>query len=454
MADTKPIIVITSAPIMAHFKSLLPISAYLVKNGYEVHITTGAALREDSEWTGATFHPYPEEISDPMKLIYEVEGIEKGTPQRVNLDLIQFFITPIPKQYETVQNVCEEITTRESYKGEPIVIMSETGSWAVSPYLFGAPWRGVKPSAIITVGSIPVACTDPDLAPFNAGLPPAKNDEDRKMYAGMHEHTWGSDEWFKGAQSFYELTLRGLGATEKIPVLLDHVKHSDRYLQCSLEEQEYKRAEPPKGLRYIGWPELKGRKVPPFPPFWEEILEVSKNKSKRIVFACQGTVPWNDMNDLIVPTIKGLADRDDILLIASLGAPHQKLPENLEIPENTRVCNYIPFEDLFPHLDVFVNSGGFGSTQQALYYGVPLILVGTGEDKPENNARVEWTGAAINLKCQTAQPEAVREAVIRILENDTFAKRAKYFSEEYHKINPLELVEKNIQEALQARISA
>ncbi|KAF3905078.1 hypothetical protein AA313_de0209288 [Arthrobotrys entomopaga] len=451
MADLKPIIIITSTPIMAHFKSLLPISTYLVKQGYEVHITTGEGLREDSEWTGATFHPYPGDISDPAKMLQEVEGIQKGTPQRVNMDLIQFFITPIPQQYEVLQNVCEEITTRPSYKGEPIVILNETGSCAMSPYLFGAPWRGVQPSAIITIGSIPVACSDPDLAPFNAGLPPAETDEQRAQYKEMHNQIWGSEDFFASAQTLYELTLKGLGATKEIPILLDHVKFSNRYLQCSLEEQEYKRAAPPKGLRYIGWPELKGRRVPPFPPFWEEILEVSKNKSKKIVFACQGTVPWNDMKDLIVPTLEGLAGQDDLLVVASLGAPHQKLPEGFEIPENARVCDYIPFEDLFPHLDIFVNSGGFGSTQQALYYGVPLILVGVGEDKPENNARVQWTGAAINLNCQTAKSKDISEAVMKMIHDESYSKRAKYFSEQYSKINPLELVEQNIQEAIREK---
>ncbi|KAF3221295.1 hypothetical protein TWF679_007988 [Orbilia oligospora] len=451
MAELKPIIVMTSAPIMAHFKSLLPISTHLVKQGYEVHITTGGSLREASEWTGATFHPYPEEISDPTTMLFEVEGVENGTPQRVNQDLIQFFISPIPKQYQILQNVCLSITTRESYKGEPIVIMTETGSWSMMPYFLGAPWRGIPPSSVVTIGSIPISCTDPNLAPFNAGLPPAKTDEERAQYAAMNKSIVESPEFFKGAQEFYDLTLKSLGTTKKTTLLLNHVRHADRYLQCSLEEQEYPRLDPPKGLRYIGWPELKGRKVPPFPPFWDEILEVSKNKTKKLVFACQGTVPWNDMNDLIVPTIKGLAGREDIILIASLGADHQKLPEDLEIPANTRVCNYIPFEDLLPHLDVFVNSGGFGSTQQALYYGVPLILVGTGEDKPENNARVEWTGTAINLKCKTAEPEAVREAVEKMLNDDSYIKKAKYFSEQYAKVNPLELVEKNIYEALREK---
>ncbi|EWC45495.1 hypothetical protein DRE_00894 [Drechslerella stenobrocha 248] len=451
MAQVKPIIIMTSTPVMAHFKSLLPISTYLVKNGYKVHITTGAGLREDSEWTGATFHPYPQEIADPATLLKEVEGAPKGTPQRVNYDLQQFFIGPIPKQYQTLQDVCEDITTSENYKGEPIVVMNETGSWAMAPFLLGAPWRGVTPSAVITIGSIAVSCSDPDLAPFNAGLPPAKTDEDRAKYAAMTKHMWSSSDFFGGAQALYDQTLKSLGATKETPDLLDTVKLSDRYLQCSLEEQEYKRADPPKGLHYIGWPELKGRKVPPLPSFWDEILEVSKNKSKKIVFACQGTVQWNDMNDLIVPTIKGLADRDDILLIASLGAPHQRLPEDLEIPPNTRVCNYIPFEDLLPHIDVFVNSGGFGSTQQSLYYGVPLILVGIGEDKPENNARTEWTGAAINLNCQTAQPDAVREAVTKILEDESYSRRAKHLSAQYHKLNPLELVEQHIQDVLNRR---
>ncbi|KAF3941802.1 hypothetical protein ABW19_dt0206461 [Dactylella cylindrospora] len=452
MAELKPIIVITSSPIMAHFKSLLPISTHLVKQGYEVHITTGESLRADSEWTGASFHPYPAEIGDPAIMIKPVEGIEKGTPERVNMDIIQFFVGPIPTQYQTLQDVCQSITTRDGYKGEPIIIMYESASWAISPYLFGAPWRGVRPSGTIAIGSVPLMVSDIDLAPFNMGLPPDTTPEGREKYAAMYKAIYAPEGIFGGSTAFFEQILRGLGATiEEIPPFLDVVRHADRYLHCSLEEQEYPRSSPPKNLYYIGWPELKGRKVPPLPPFWDEILEVSKNKSKKIVFACQGTVPWNDMNDLNVPTIKALGDRDDILLIVSLGAPHQKLPEDLEIPANTRVCNYIPFEDLFPHLDLFVNSGGFGSTQQALYYGVPLILVGTGEDKPENNARTEWTGAAINLKVQTAKPEQVREAVLKMLGDDSYYKKAKYLSAQYHKLNPLELVEGHVRAILQEK---
>lgn len=450
MANLKPIVVMTSSPIMAHFKSLLPISSYLVKQGHEVHITTGEVLRADSEWTGATFHPYPNEISDPQVLIKEAEGIEKGTPQRVNLDLIQFFLGPIPLQYETLQNVVEDITSADTYQGQPIVIMYECVSYAIAPFLLGAPWRGVRPSACIAIGSVPLMISDPDLGPFNLGLPPDSTPEGRAKYSAITEQVFGKDGPMGGAQIFWEETVKGLGATKPPGPMFNAPRLADRYLHCSLEEQEYPRSDAPRTLHYIGWPELKGRKVPPLPPFWDEILEVSRTKSKPIVFACQGTVPWNDMNDLIVPTIKGLAN-EDILLIVSLGAPHQKLPEDLEIPANTRVCNYIPFEDLFPHLDLFVNSGGFGSTQQALYYGVPLILVGTGEDKPENNARIEWTGTAINLKCQTAKPDDVREAVLKMLGDESYINKARHFRDEYHKLNPLELVENHMQAALRER---
>jgi hypothetical protein len=47
---------------------------------------------------------------------------------------------------------------------------------------------------------------------------------------------------------------------------------------------------------------------------------------------------------------------------------------------------------------VMVTNGGYGGVQMALSYGVPLVVAGASEDKPEVGARVAWSGAGLNLK--------------------------------------------------------
>ena len=45
-----------------------------------------------------------------------------------------------------------------------------------------------------------------------------------------------------------------------------------------------------------------------------------------------------------------------------------------------------------------VTNGGYGAVQRALTTGVPLVVAGDTEDKPEVAARVEWFGVGVNLR--------------------------------------------------------
>ena len=49
-----------------------------------------------------------------------------------------------------------------------------------------------------------------------------------------------------------------------------------------------------------------------------------------------------------------------------------------------------------------VTNGGYGAVQRALIAGVPLVVAGNTEDKPEVAARVECFGAGVNLRTGNA----------------------------------------------------
>jgi UDP:flavonoid glycosyltransferase YjiC (YdhE family) len=80
---------------------------------------------------------------------------------------------------------------------------------------------------------------------------------------------------------------------------------------------------------------------------------------------------------------------------------------------------------LLPKVDVMVTNGGYGAVQRALATGVPLVVAGNTEDKPEVAARVAWSGAGINLRTGTPTAGAVRAAVREVLNDGRYLRRAR-----------------------------
>ena len=75
-----------------------------------------------------------------------------------------------------------------------------------------------------------------------------------------------------------------------------------------------------------------------------------------------------------------------------------------------RLERFIPHDLLLPHVDVMVTNGGYSGVRQALANGVPLMVAGDNEDKPEVAARVHWSGAGINLRTGRPSVGMVAEA--------------------------------------------
>jgi UDP:flavonoid glycosyltransferase YjiC (YdhE family) len=63
--------------------------------------------------------------------------------------------------------------------------------------------------------------------------------------------------------------------------------------------------------------------------------------------------------------------------------------------------------------------------------GVPLIVAGNTEDKPEVAARVEWFGAGVNLRTAVPTAAMVRRAVRQVLEDDTYLTAARDLQRAY-----------------------
>ena len=105
------------------------------------------------------------------------------------------------------------------------------------------------------------------------------------------------------------------------------------------------------------------------------------------------------------------------------------------LPANARIEPFIPHAHLLPHVDVMVTNGGYNGVQIALANGVPLVVAGQTEDKPEIAARVEWAKVGINLRTRTPSPQQIKDAVKTLLADSSYSTRIKQFQTKIQQYN-------------------
>ena len=91
----------------------------------------------------------------------------------------------------------------------------------------------------------------------------------------------------------------------------------------------------------------------------------------------------------------------------------------------------MPFEWLLPRVNALVTNGGYGSVNQAMSFGIPLVTAGMTEDKADVNARVAWSGVGINLATNAPTQEALRDAVRTVLDRPAYRLRALRMADQF-----------------------
>ena len=181
-------------------------------------------------------------------------------------------------------------------------------------------------------------------------------------------------------------------------------------------------------MNFIGTPPIIAKQAP-LPP-WASDLD----GSRKVVLVTQGTVANHNFDLLVAPTLAALANEPGVLVVATAGGrPVEAIPGR--IPNNARVASYLPFEWLLPKVDVLVTNGGYGSVNQAMSFGIPLVTAGTTEDKADVNARVAWSGVGVDLATNEPTQTALREAVRTVLDTPRYRARAAAMAGEFRRID-------------------
>ncbi len=384
-------ILVITVPIDGHFNPFIPIIAKLVKNGNDVTCLAGRKFQNRVENTGAAFLPPPLKWDTSIKETYDVfpELRNKSGLAQLKLYIKLVMFDPIPDLIDELKVVIDNF--------QPDVIISDTflivGSWVTEFYNI----PGVR------ISVLPLSIPGKNIPPFGLGLLPGKSLFSKlriKFLQLLLNKLLFNNIQKYGDEIRFKIGLPPLGKS----FVKKEFENADLFLHTSIPDFEYPREEFPEGFRFIGPiitpPDINYKK----PDWWPEI-----EKDVPVVLINQGTVSKN-YDDLILPAIEALKNENIIVIAVPV-----KEGEIMNLPGNVHTEHYIPFGNLLPDIDLLITNGGFGGTQNALAYGIPIIIAGATEDKMEVAARLEYSGAGINLRKQKPASKDILKAYRKIM---------------------------------------
>jgi UDP:flavonoid glycosyltransferase YjiC (YdhE family) len=173
------------------------------------------------------------------------------------------------------------------------------------------------------------------------------------------------------------------------------------------------------------------------------VPEILADPTAKVVAVSQGTVDNTDPTKLIIPTIEAFRGSDFVVVATTAGAETAALRARFPQP-NVLIADFIDYDDLFPHVDVFVTSGGFGSNLAAFLHGIPVVGAGKREGKNDINARIGYNNLGIDLRSERPRPAAIRKAVHSLLDDPTYARNVAALRTELRSYDPIGIIEKEI----------
>jgi UDP:flavonoid glycosyltransferase YjiC (YdhE family) len=411
-------ILFASTPATGHLNPLLAIVRLLRAEGHEITFLTGSAFRDRIESNGAKFVSLPTAADFDLREIHSVAPELKDIPPgfewfRVAMERI--FVDAIPAQHQGLLQALHEC--------QADVIVGDDMFFGVLPMLIGL--RSERPPVVLC-GTSFLHLAREDGAPNFLGLPPATTKEQRHQYAEIaREYDEAVDQPSLVCLN-KALGALGLGPVS-VPLFHSVVELADAYMQLSVPRFEFPRRIPPS-VHFVGTPPIIPGQAPP-PPWADEL-----DGSRKVALVTQGTVANHNFELLIAPTLAALANVPDVLVVATTGGrPIEAIPG--AIPSNARVASFLPFDWLLPRVDVLVTNGGYGSVNQAMSLGIPLVVAGMTEDKADVAVRVAWSGVGINLATNTPTQQALRAAVRTVLDRPAYRLRASQMADEFARID-------------------
>jgi len=197
------------------------------------------------------------------------------------------------------------------------------------------------------------------------------------------------------------------------------------YLMPSTPEFDYQRGDLPSSVHYVGpclWD--KPGKAPA--PAWLADLP----SGQPLIYVTEATIGTQE--PFLLKAAVLAFQNQPVQVVMTTGKQRSESDLALgTLASNLRVETYVPQSDLLPKTAVMVTLGGSGGVLAALKAGVPLVVVPTEWDRPENAQRVVEAGAGLRIAPNACTPERLRAAVQTVLTDGSYRRNAERLAADF-----------------------
>jgi MGT family glycosyltransferase len=387
-------------PFTGHLLPQMAIAGALRERGHEVAFFSGEAVRERLESEG--FELFPFERLDQERAFRNMRAIEAGG--RIRPVLRDWLVETIPDQLTDLRRVLE--------RWRPDVIATDLSLWGPIVVLHEAEPIPVALSSTFMGPLIP----GPGAPAWGFGLPAPRTARARALNGAITRLTELAGRALRRRVDEIRAE-HGLGPLPE-PVNR-YTARLPLYLVGNVRELDYGRRDLPPSVHYVGnciW-------YPPTPP--DAAAQLAAVRTDR---------PWVHVVDstlasgeprLLRAAAEGLAGEPVELLVSTGGG---RAPEELgfgALPANVHVARWYDHGELLPRCAALVTVGGKATILAAAEAGVPMVVVPTTWDKPDNARRVTRAGAGVRLPARRLSAERLRAAVREVLDQPRYRASAR-----------------------------
>lgn len=343
-------LLVSSVSHQSHFEKVGAVAAALAELGHPVTFMTGVVFKEavGKLHPDIKFVPF-QGIDD--KLTEEDLVHWQSLPPGVEAEIwvtTKVIVDGAPDAHNTYQAYFEDF--RENYGDtKPLISIYDQTIGGHQTFLLGVP--GIKPDTSIGISMQPLLVHSNDTYPSRDGKKPHQGPDARAIHAKAYESHNDQYEWEVSKAWWAKLKEMG-SIRDKFPQVLEGMNlNPDILVTMGVPEVEFPRTDLSLDVRYFGafqYPQKKQSTILDPPKWWDD-LSKAKAEGKKVVVVSQGTVETNP-NDLILPTLEALKDRDDVLVVATFYISEPEDVPGLVVPSNARVAKYIPHDKLLPYV--------------------------------------------------------------------------------------------------------
>lgn len=391
-------------PFEGHVFPQLSVAAELRGRGASVAVYTAESMRYVVESEGHQLFPM-RRTEGTWKRVQERERAEGGRKPSLRLQREAFrewLVESIPNQVADLTDVLTEY--------EPDVIIADAAMWGPGLVMHEAQRLPVGVLSPHIYAVIP----GPDIPPLGSrvGVPRTRRTRARARVVG----TIGTLLARPGRRRIDQLR-----ANHGLPQLHGSVNEVlgrlPLYVVAAIPELDLNRRGLPPGVRYVG-PLLWHPPEPPGTEAWLETLPADR----RWVHVTEGTSHYQDPF-LLRAAATGLAGAPyEAILTTGRRRDASSIPHSAP---NVHVRDWLGHDTLLPRCSALVTTGGPGTIMAGLRVGLPLVLVPTSWDKPDNALRMVEAGVAVRVPPKRCTPEALRKAVDEVLGDSRYRESAR-----------------------------